>query len=988
MLEVRLLGQFEVKRNRKPVTISSRPAQSLFAYLILSAGTLHRREKLAGMLWPDSLDDTAREKLRHALWRIRKALPSEPKTKYLLTDDLSIAFNASAEYWLDVSSLDKLDEDASTDEIISVLSAYQGELLPGFYDEWVMLEREHINSIFEKKMARLISLFQEEKRWLDILDWGERWIKLGQKPEAAFRALMTAHAAKGDMSKVAAIYERCVRSLKEFGIEPSEQTRGLYERLKAGKETLETGPTVLVKEKRKESAKTHLPAPLTSFIGREREIEEVKQLLSTTRLLTLTGPGGLGKTRLAIQSANQILNKFKDGVWWVELAPLTDGLLVTQAIAQVLAVREAPDQPLDESVKNFLREKQLLLVFDNCEHLITACAQLAEDLLTHCANLKILATSREALGLTGEVVWFVPVLSLPNTQPIPPMDVLMRYEGIHLFVERASIVKSDFTLTESNALSVAKVCERLDGMPLAIELAAARVKMLSVDEIAKRLDDRFDLLTAGSRTALPRHQTLRATIDWSHDLLTEPERILFCRLAVFAGGFTLDAAEAVCGFGELRRSEILDLLGRLVDKSLVVVEGATEPNEPRYRLLETIREYAREKLEKSGKTAQLSQRHCDFFITFAEQAEPKLKGGEQFEWLDRLAVEHDNWRSAWDCAIESDAELALRLASALLGFWLMRGNPSEGREWLAKLLERTQPWGQTARRAHALSVAGRLAHYQADFASAQTLLEQALSIARISGDKKEIAFANLWLGRTALRQHDDQIAKSLIEEGFTIYQELQDEWGIVMAFQRLAELARHQDHDRQAHEFFMKALAKYRDLGDRFMAGEVLNALGEVARFEGDDERAGTFYEQALENLRELGSRLPSANPLIGLAWVSLHRGEYRKASALFQESLELHKEYGYKMGMVEECLGGLAAVLGMTRKPKPAARLFGAVESLLESVEMAGRWEPQDQNEYDHYFAAVRGQLDEAAFEKAWAEGRTMTLEQAIEFALKETQV
>ena len=982
-----MLGKFEVKRNRKPVTISSRPAQSLFAYLILSAGTLHRREKLAGMLWPDSLEDTAREKLRHALWRIRKALPSEPNTEYLLTDDLSIAFNASAEYWLDLSSLDKLDEDASTDEIISVLSAYQGELLPGFYDEWVMLEREHINSVFEKKMARLMSLLQEEKRWLDILDWGERWIKLGQKPEAAYRALMTAHAAKGDMSKVAAVYERCVRSLKEFGIEPSEQTRALYERLKAGKETLETGPTVPVKEKRKESAKTNLPVPLTSFIGREREIEDVKQLLSRTRLLTLTGAGGLGKTRLAIQSSNQILNKFKDGVWWVELAPLMDGLLVTQAVAQVLGVRESTSQPLTESVKNFLREKQLLLVFDNCEHLITACAQLAEDLLTHCANLKILTTSREALGLTGEEVWSVPVLSLPKTHSIPLIDLLRQYEGIHLFVERASIVKSDFTLTESNALSVAQVCQRLDGMPLAIELAAARVKMMSVDEIAKRLDDRFDLLKAGSRTALPRHQTLRAAIDWSHDLLTEPERILFRRLAVFAGGFTLDAAEAVCGFGELRRSEILDLLGRLLDKSLVVVEGASELSETRYHMLETLREYARERLEESGEMEPARQRHRDFFIAFAEQAEPKLKSGEQIEWLDRLEVEHDNWRAAWDCAIESDAELALRLASALLGFWLMRGNQSEGREWLAKLLERTERWGQTVQRARALSVAGRLAHYQTDLAAARSLLEQALSIARIMGDKKEIAFILFWLGRTALRQRDDQIAQLLIEEGFTIYQELQDEWGSEIAFQRLAELAAHQGDRRKAEEFFMKTLAKYRDRGDRFMTAEVLNALGEVTRFEGDYERASTFYEQALEILRELRSHFLPATPLIGLAWVSLHRGDYRKARALFQESLELHREYGYRIGMMEECLGGFAAILGLTGKPEPAARLFGAMESLLESIRMTRGTDATDQKEYDHYIAVVRSQLDKAAFAKAWAEGRAMTLEQAIEFALRETK-
>jgi predicted ATPase/transcriptional regulator with XRE-family HTH domain/Tfp pilus assembly protein PilF len=734
---------------------------------------------------------------------------------------------------------------------------------------------------------------------------------------------------------------------------------------------------------------TNLPISLTSFIGREKEVEEIICLINKNRLVTLTGPGGVGKTRLAIQSSNKLLSQFKDGICWVELAPLTDEALVPQALAKSLGVREIPNQSWNQTLSNFLRSRQLLLVLDNCEHLIAGCAHLADTLLGLCPNLKILATSRESLGLLSEDVWSVPILSLPNLQRMTLIDLLMQFEGIRLFVERASAAKSDFSLTERNALSVAQVCQRLDGMPLAIELAAARVKMMSVEEITKRLDDRFDLLTAGSRTALPRHQTLRAAIDWSYDLLSDPERILFSRLSVFAGGFTLDAAEVVAAGGGASKSQVIDLLGQLINKSLVTVTMRSENDnaETRYGMLETIREYARERLDELDEVALARQRHRDFFIEFAEQAESKLKGGDQFEWLDRLELEHDNWRAAWECAIESDAELALRLASSLLDFWLMRGNPSEGREWLTKLLERTKQWGQTARRAHALSVAGRLAHYQSDFTAAWTLLEQALLIARVLGDKREIAFALLWLGRTASRQHDEQMALSLIEEGLSIYQELQDEWGIVMAFHRLAELAgTRDDHGKAKEEFFMKILAKYRDRGDRFMAGEVLNALGEVARWEGDYERAGTFYEQALEILRELRSRLPQATPLFNLAWVALHKGDYRKANALFEESLKLHREYGYKVGKMEECLSGFAAILGMTGRPEQAARLFGAVESLFENIGMVGRMEPQDQKEYDHYVAAARGQLDEAVFEKAWSEGRAMTVEQATEFALKET--
>ena len=402
MLDVRLLGKFDVKHNGKPVMISSRPSQSLFAYLILNAGTSHRREKLAGLLWPDSLEETARDNLRHALWRVRKALPTKLKAEYLLTDDLSIAFNISADYSLDATQLEKLSENASVDELIAVLSRYEGELLPGFYDEWVMLEREHLYSIFEHHMARLMSLLQEEKRWLDILDWGERWIKLGQKPETAYRALMSAHAAKGDMSKVATTYERCQKSLREFGIDPSEQTKELYQNLKLGKETSKS-VSVPARHVMKE-APLNIPVPLTSFIGREKELKDIAKLLSASRLLTLIGPGGVGKTRLAIQTAHDSIKKFKDAVCWVELVGLQDGSLIPHEIAQALDLREVSSQPMMETLKTHLKSKGLLLVLDNCEHLIEACAQTVEGLLAACPKLKILATSRERLDLFNETM--------------------------------------------------------------------------------------------------------------------------------------------------------------------------------------------------------------------------------------------------------------------------------------------------------------------------------------------------------------------------------------------------------------------------------------------------------------------------------------------------------------------------------------------------------------------------------------------------------
>ena len=412
MLEIRLLGTFDIKDGSKPVSIASRPAQSLFAYLILYPGTSHRREKLAGMLWPDSLEETARNNLRHALWRIRKALPPRQEAEYLLTDDLSIAFNASASYWLDVASLKKPVENCSANELMAALSEYHGELLPGFYDDWVLAERESLAAIFDRYMARLMSILEKEERWLDVLDWGERWIKLGQKPEPAYQALMMAHAAKGDMSKVAMTYARCAKSLTEFGMEPSERTRSLYKKLKKGEETFDTKAAIPVMEKHKVPLppRPNLPIPLTSFIGRQKEMDEVIHLLKRTRLLTLTGSGGVGKTRLAIQSAHQVLPAFKDGVLWVDLSSLADPGLLPQIVDQLAGILEIPNQPFIETLVAHLRSKQVLLILDNCEHLISACAQFAGHILGTCPDLKILATSREGLEILGETIWQVPSL--------------------------------------------------------------------------------------------------------------------------------------------------------------------------------------------------------------------------------------------------------------------------------------------------------------------------------------------------------------------------------------------------------------------------------------------------------------------------------------------------------------------------------------------------------------------------------------------------
>jgi non-specific serine/threonine protein kinase len=946
MLEVRLLGRFEVRHKQKPVTISSRPAQSLFAYLILSAGTAHRREKLAGLLWPDSLEETARDNLRHALWRMRKALGSVSAARFLRANDLAIGFERSSDYWLDAAEVEKLSEDASADKLIPVLSEYQGELLPGFYDEWVVLEREHLASLFEHHMARLMSLLQKEKRWLDILDWGERWIKLGEKPEPAYRALMNAHAAKGDMSRVATIYERCVASLKEFDIQPSDQTLQLYEKLKTGKMIPETGAAIPVREKRKESPKTNLPVPLTSFIGREKEIDQVVQMLGRGRLVTLSGSGGVGKTRLAIQASNKLLHKFKDGVWWVDLAGLKDDALVLQAVAQVAGVREAPNQPLVDTLTEGFRSRQILLVVDNCEHLIMGCAQLADRLLGACPNLKMLTTSREGLGLMGEEIWHVPTLTLPEPSHATSIEHLTRYEGIRLFVERAAAVKSDFRLTERNAPAVAEVCQRLDGIPLAIELAAARVRVLSVEQIAARLKDRFDLLTGGSRTALPRHQMLRAAIDWSYDLLPGEEQTLFRRLAVFAGGWTLEEAQAVCSGEGIEPEKILDLLTHLVDKSLLIMGEQEEAL--RCRMLETIREYARGKFLKSGEAFNVQNRHLASFTKFVEGIEPGLHGPSQAFWLKRLEVEHDNLRAALEWSLTGgQLESGMRLAGALWPFWDIYGYQLEGRAWLDRLLSRflqgeAEPAPSASAQAKILYVAGHLRQRQGDFDRAREHYTTSLALYRQLEDQIQVAVVLRGLGEIAQDEGDLATARDYFEQSLNLFRSLNDVNGTSVALGHLATLGLLLRDYEQAATFSTEALAIGRNRGDRRMTAIALTTLGFALCGMSELDQARTQFTEALALQTTLGDKRITQYNLMGMALIVFTRG---------------HAQY--------------------------AARLLGAADALREII--GTPLPPSQQPLYDSLLRALRAELDEKTFQSVWEAGRSLTLQQAIEFALND---
>ena len=540
-----------------------------------------------------------------------------------------------------------------------------------------------------------------------------------------------------------------------------------------------------------------MPLEISSFVGREKELAEVRRLLKDNRLLTLTGPGGCGKTRLASVAAGELVEGFEDGVWMVEFASLSDPSLVPQAVATVLGVREQPGQPLTETLSRYLRSKKVLMILDNCEHQVEACAKLAEALLRSSPELRVLATSREALGIVGEVAWPVPSLSLPDLRRLPDIESLPQYESARLFVERTARVNPTFALTEQNATAVAQICYRLDGIPLAIELAAARAKVLSVEEISERLDHRFGLLSAGGRTAMPRHKTLHATMDWSHELLGLEERTLFRRLSVFAGGFSLEAAEVVCAGEELERDEVLELLSQLVNKSLVVAQE--KGGETRYRLLEMVRQYGREELDGAEEETEVGLRHARFYVELAEEAEPELKGEQQLAWLERLETEHDNLRAAMRWLLGGgELEDAARLGWALWLYWGIRAHFAEGRRSMKQALAVNGGSTMTERAwAKALYVEGMMANYQGDHGSVESLVEESLALFRKRDDRLGRAYALSNAGFAANGQGQHQRAITLIEESVDLFLEEGEKWGAAIELDFLAVAWRERgDHAR------------------------------------------------------------------------------------------------------------------------------------------------------------------------------------------------
>ncbi len=723
--------------------------------------------------------------------------------------------------------------------------------------------------------------------------------------------------------------------------------------------------------------RTNLPELLTSFVGRERELAEIKQHLPTLRLLTLTGMGGIGKTRLAHQAAAEMLDAYRDGVWFVDLAPLVDPALVPSAAAQVLQVKEAPAQSLLDALCNHLRTRETLVILDNCEQVLDGCARLIAALLRETTQVTVIATSREPLHLPGERAY--PLGSLPLADPKADARSIARSDAVQLFVERARQQRPRFDLQEERARAVAEICVRLDGIPLALELAAARVAVLPVEEIVRLLDQRFRLLTSGSRE-LPRHQTLRAMIDWSYELLDEAEKVLFARLAVFAGGWTLKAASEVCSGEAIAKDDVVYVLIGLIEQSLVVADEDGD----RYRMLETVREYAQERLKEHGIGDVVRERHRDYFLALAEETGPKLRGAEQVMWLNRLGKEHDNFRAALEWSLDKpDSGAGLRLCTALQQFWFTRGYLSEGRAWCARALGKSGREERTSERANALNAAGRLACYQADYPAAKLLHQESLQIARELGDRRSIAAALGNLGNVLIEEGDNSAARALYEECLAIMRELGDPRDIAGALNNLGNVTNEQCDFASARALYEECLAIAQELGDRTGIGIVLHNLGAVAYAQGDFRAAREFLGRSLAIRRELDERWGIASSLINLGEVACTQGDIASARALYQEGLAISCALDDRR-QIAYSLEGMAALVAALGSSLRAACIWGAAARLREEV---GSPLPiKDRPRFDQRIATARTTADGAVFDHAWQEGRALTLEQVIELALGTT--
>ncbi len=979
-VRVWLLGDFRVTVGDRSIGEEQwhlKKAASLIKLLALAPGHQLHREQASDFLWPDLRPEAATNNLHQALHVARRTLepPAPPgaASRYLQLRGGRLALCAQGELWIDVEAFEEATALArhtlEPAAFRAAIELYRGELLPqDRYEGWVERRRAELRGAYLSLLLELAGLYEERGQFGEAIAALSRLVAQEPTQEEAHAGLMRLYALSGRphqaLVQYASLREILSRVLDK---DPGDDTRRLYQEIRVGsfpRAAPARSPSSAAgrppEEEPAASSRHNLPGSLTSFVGREREMLELKRALSMTRLLTLTGMGGVGKTRFALEAARELVGAYPDGVWLVELAPLSEGVLVPQAVAQALGVSEQPGLSVTQTLSDHLRPRRALLVLDNCEHLIDAAALLADALLKACPKLRVLATSREPLGVPGEVVWAVPALSLPNgggDREPDTVEGLMRTEAVRLFVDRTRSRLPDFELTQENAGAVSRVSRKLEGLPLAIELAAARMGALAVEQVAQRLEDSLGLLTGGSRTLEPRQRTLRATLAWSYGLLSDAERALFARLSVFAGGWTPAAAEEVCSGAGIEREDVVDVLSTLVDKSLVVA-GARVEAEVRYRMLEPVRQYGRERLEEDETAERVRERHIEYYLALAEGADAgkgessDLRSGRPLAWFKQMESEHGNLRAALSWSLEEDtgidggraAELGLRLAVALWWFWHTHEHQIEGRRYLERAVSRTSGDPTTTRlRARALSGASWLALYQADIEASKTLIGESLSLYRELGDKEGIASGLTDLGYVAVvGQRDDIPLQAVIEE--------------------LMELKPH--------------------VKNRNTLGYLLILEGIIAASQRDWERSVALHEESLDLFRQIDDTQGIITCGGHLGLLAMIQGKNERALRLLRESLRHGWEADAKV-IIQTTLHGLAGVAASLGQPLHAARLWGTVEGMQEAYGVYRAPVTLQITDYEGRLAAARSQVDESYWLGAWEEGKAMSLGRAIEYAL-----
>ncbi|BDI28512.1 hypothetical protein CCAX7_005630 [Capsulimonas corticalis] len=1030
-LAIALFGPMRVTTNGSPAPrLRSRKTLWLLALLTLRHGRPIEREWIAGTLWPETTQSQAYAGLRPILTELRQMLQAESHrlqspSRHTLLLDLD-----GAE--IDVITFDAAMASQNPAAIERAAALYHGPLLEGCFEEWALPERAQR----EKQCLTALRMLSQNALAAGnagaAAEFCRRAAAIDPWRDTAQREWMEALVQAGDSNAALQVYRDFVHLLSsDPQAAPDAQTTLLYTRLRKEARRRNAPPAPAggegETEKTAPQSAGYLPSPLTEMIGREDERVDLAARLGRSRLVTITGPGGVGKTRLAIGVANDALARYPDGVWMTALETLTDGAMAASCIASHLGVREEAARAPLESLTDHLRHKKLLLVLDNCEHLLDACARIAAHLLRECPGVRILATSREALGIVGETAWTTPSLDVPAPDHLPAghatqVRVLSGYESVQLFVERAQAANRAFALTGNNALSVARICYQTEGIPLAIELAAARIKSMTPQQIENHLDDYLGLLSLGGRASASRQQTLRGTFDWSYALLNDQERRLLAHLSVFAGGWSVEAAEQVHSGESAPSTQILNLLTSLVDKSLVVFEDQEWNGNGRYRLLEMVRQYASERLLESGELDQVRARHCDWCLSLAEEAEAHANQPDSHLWNARLEKEHGNLRAAlrWSAQDTRRSGAYLKLAGEMRTFWYMQGYYSEGLEHLRTALEGTDPQPPAIARGTALNGLSVLLYCQGrqiearealrealeihraledtagiarslanlgniecalgNYASSMTLFEEALAIRREIDDKAGIASSLIALGAISIVRGDYLTARTQYAEGLKMRREIGVTHLIANALTKCGDIDHLQKEYASAQRQYEEALAIYGASGNRRGVADCLGCLGNVALARGDEVSARAFYDDSLRVRRELGEQRGVATLLSCLASVSQSEGDYETARTMHQESLSLQRELEDKHGIARS-LQGLAEALLAQGRAGEAATLFGASHGLRASLTAAltAREQETDQHHIDQLGQA----LAPDAVAQAWERGRAMTWAQAVEHAL-----